>query len=96
MDTPPSRLLQMTAHTAAHRLTSDPGRFMTLYVQWTRQLIGTAIDDLDTPASPLDQAAQIEAYAAARRRAAHTHPQRCPCTACGVVKQDRARLDPAA
>lgn len=81
----PSQLRELTARTASHRPTSDPDTFMQQYSWWTAR--ADQLDSLEGTPAPtgiVDEAAQIEGYAAARRRAAYCHFGLCPCDACKV------------
>jgi hypothetical protein len=78
-------LHEMTKQTASRRPTANWAEFMASYAWWTSRITGTLCQaDDPIPLDPTSAAAQVEAYAAARRRDAYRHPQRCMCDACGI------------
>ncbi len=89
MDSKEERLITLTATTAAHRPSSDPGRFMETYTRWTQRIANNAWGLEGEPYSynDIDVAAQVEAYAAARRRASYYHGTQCKCVPCKIRHQ---------
>lgn len=80
-----SALNQLTADTASRRPSSNPTAFMTAYAWWTAKITGTHCPEGEPlPLDDVSLAAQVEAYAAARRRDAYTHPKSCACDACAI------------
>lgn len=78
-------LHELTKQTASRRPTSNWAAFMASYAWWTSR-IANGLCQVDDPhlLDPVEVAAQIEAYAATRRRDAYTHPPRCMCNACDI------------
>lgn len=88
MSTPrESTKMKITARAAKRRPSSNPAAFMAQYAWWTAKADKGDIDDLTVPLDPVDQAAQIEGYAAARRRDAYSHPADHHCDACKVQRE---------
>lgn len=88
-------LRTMTAQTAATRPSSNHGAFMASYLWWTKSITSTLCPEaMPIPLDDVSLAAQIEAYAAARRRNAYRHRALCECDACTVWRygEERARL----
>lgn len=80
--------LKMSAEMASKRPSTNHEAFMTAYAEWTERIGNSVCLEGDPlPPNPLVAAAQIEAYAAARRRAALDHPHTHQCDACELRRR---------
>lgn len=87
----------LTKNTASRRPSSNPAAFLAAYAWWTAKITSPVCAEGEPlPPDDINIAAQIEAYAATRRRDARTHRMRCHCDACNIRRDETARYEVAA